>query len=445
LSTGIDPRYGPTLFVRTTEDLRHIVDQMRARFQLHFDLELHSPDGPICTVSMEDEDPHDWTLRAVSKIGFVDRQTTVEIAVVYVEVHPVAPGEFIPQNPNPWFSELRFDPHEEPYPAVVDTVAGLQSQPHWSSVNFPIDVVYTWVDGSDPVLARDRNEALGQDALTDRALDATSAARFTSRDELKYSLRSFEKFAPWVRKFYVVTDRQVPVWLRENDRIEIVDHRDLFPDVNVLPVFNSHSIETVLHRIEGLSEHFIYANDDVMLVSDVFPSDFFDQCGSVAVHFSNVKVNVGLTDQPHLVAAENNRSFLNSSGFGTLTNSLVHVPHSHRVSILQEIEQRYPDAIARTRSSKFRGPEDISLLSSFAQYYALSTGRGFEGKLKYTYLSLANSRLEKLLDKIESQRNAFNVFAIGDVAEPTAISQRNEAILFEYLENRFDQLSFAEK
>ncbi|NEE43709.1 sugar phosphotransferase, partial [Streptomyces sp. SID8455] len=77
-------------------------------------------------------------------------------------------------------------------------------------VTFPVDAVYTWVDGADPEWIRRRAGALGR---TDYHEQAVSAARFTSRDELRYSLRSLYQFAPWLRTIYLVTDGQVPAWL----------------------------------------------------------------------------------------------------------------------------------------------------------------------------------------------------------------------------------------
>ena len=42
-----------------------------------------------------------------------------------------------------------------------------------------------------------------------------------------------------------------------------------------LPTYNSHTIELNLHRIPGLSENFVYFNDDVFLIRPVTPQHFF--------------------------------------------------------------------------------------------------------------------------------------------------------------------------
>lgn len=95
-------------------------------------------------------------------------------------------------------------------------------------------------------------------------------------DELRYSLRSLDQYAPWVRTVHLVTDDQIPAWLRTHTPgLHVVSHKEIFDDPNQLPTFNSHAIESQLHHIEGLSEHFLYFNDDVFLERPAVPQDFF--------------------------------------------------------------------------------------------------------------------------------------------------------------------------
>ena len=106
--------------------------------------------------------------------------------------------------------------------------------------------------------------------------DATSPGRFFDWGTLKYSMRSVVKFAPWVRKFHLVTNGQVPYWLdTSSSRVHLVTHQEIFENASSdLPTFNSNAIEHNLHRIKGLSEKFIYFNDDVFLGAPVPVDDF---------------------------------------------------------------------------------------------------------------------------------------------------------------------------
>lgn len=161
----------------------------------------------------------------------------------------------------------------------------------------PIDVVYTWVNGSDPKLIRDlaywKARAAGlepdeeessvastTDSIVNATLsdpgDQTSANRFRDNEELRYSLRSIWKYAPWVRHVFIVTNGHVPHWLNlDHPRLTLVAHEDIFPNKSHLPTFSSPAIESHLHRIPGIASKFIYFNDDVMLGNAVSPDDFF--------------------------------------------------------------------------------------------------------------------------------------------------------------------------
>lgn len=134
----------------------------------------------------------------------------------------------------------------------------------------PIDFVITWVDHTDPAWKAKKAEYDGTGAA-----EGNTEARYRDWDTLKYWFRGVEKFAPWVRYIYFVTDDQKPVWLNTaHPKLRWVKHRDFIPQ-EYLPTFNSVAIEWNLHRIEGLSEHFVYFNDDVFLIRETTPEDFF--------------------------------------------------------------------------------------------------------------------------------------------------------------------------
>ena len=135
-----------------------------------------------------------------------------------------------------------------------------------------IDLVYLWVDGSDPDWLAKRNAFIGN---TEENTSVNCKGRYADNDELKYSLRSVEKHAPWIRKIFIVTDNQTPDWLdTENPKIAIIDHKDIMPQ-NSLPCFNPMLIEHFLHKIPDLSEYFVYANDDMFINKTISPDVFF--------------------------------------------------------------------------------------------------------------------------------------------------------------------------
>ncbi|MEV6816218.1 Stealth CR1 domain-containing protein, partial [Micromonospora sp. NPDC051296] len=192
-----------------------------------------------------------------------------------------------------------------------------------SDVDFPIDVVYTWVDGADPAWLASKNSTLAESGRT--PVDAAeSIARFRDRAELRYSLRSIDMYAPWVRNIYLVTAGQTPAWLdTDHPQITVVDHRELFGYRGALPTFNSHAIESQLHQIDGMAEHFIYFNDDFFLGRPIGPTQFFRSNGLAQFFLSPTSipmVGVSAEDDFNFSAAKNNRRLIQQAFGATLTH-----------------------------------------------------------------------------------------------------------------------------
>ena len=146
-----------------------------------------------------------------------------------------------------------------------------------------IDFVYLWVDGNDPKWQAKRNAFIGN---TQKKSAVNCEGRYANNDEHKYSLRSIELYAPWIRKIFIVTDNQTPQWLdTSNPKIKIIDHKEIMP-AQSLPCFNSCVIEHFIHRIPGLAEHFLYGNDDMFFNKPVTPDMFFTSKGFPIIRFN---------------------------------------------------------------------------------------------------------------------------------------------------------------
>ena len=132
-----------------------------------------------------------------------------------------------------------------------------------------IDFVLAWVDGSDPDWQRRKAQIVGDASADDGVF------RYREWGLLPYWFRGVEKFAPWVRKIHFICDQEPPAWLNtDHPKLHIVRHEDYLPDA-YRPAFSSHPIELNMHRIPGLSEQFVYFNDDMYLISARSPEDFF--------------------------------------------------------------------------------------------------------------------------------------------------------------------------
>ncbi|XVU24321.1 stealth family protein [Actinoplanes sp. CA-054009] len=304
-------------------------------------------------------------------------------------------------------------------------------------VAFPIDAVYTWVDGEDPAWFERKARALRDNGWVAGTNGQTAnRSRFVSRDELRYSLRSLHAFAPWIRHVFLVTDDQVPSWL-DLDRpdLTVVSHREIFGDTGRLPTFNSQAIESRLHRVPGLAEHFLYLNDDVFLGRPVPPEMFFTPGGLTRFFPSGARVDPAPRrpgDAPADSAGKNNRDLIRDTFGRVLTRKMKHTPHPSRRSVLAEIELRFADEVRATSEHQFRHPEDIALLSSLQQYYAYLTGRAAPGEIEYMYTDLADPSTPFRLARLLHNRN-LDAFCLNDTDSPAALAPEQAALLAEFL------------
>jgi len=132
-----------------------------------------------------------------------------------------------------------------------------------------IDFVITWVNGDDPIW-RTKFDQYSELSNGDKR-----EIRFRDWGLLRYWFRGVEAFTPWVRYVFFVTEGHIPDWLDTNaPKLKIVRHSDFIPKEN-LPLFNSRAIEVNLHRIQGLSETFVYFNDDFFIIDKLKSSFFF--------------------------------------------------------------------------------------------------------------------------------------------------------------------------
>lgn len=318
------------------------------------------------------------------------------------------------------------------------TVPELAVAPHFEEVAFPIDLVYTWVDGSDPAWLDRKNAVLRELDLGGTTKDAYDAARYRNHDELKYSLRSVAMFADWVRHVFIVTDDQTPEWLNvENPRVTVVHHKEIFQNSGRLPTFNSHAIEARLHHIDGLAEHYIYLNDDFLFCRRVLPSLFFLSNGMTRFFPSTALIGLAGsagTDRSVDDAALNSQALIRRH-FGRLTHQkLKHAPYAQRRSVLFEAEEVFAEEFARTTESQVRSCSDLPVASAFSHYYGYLTGRAVPGPLTNRYIELSADDFDRRLRNLERRRSADTVCINDAVLDGTRDVLARERRLQEFLD-----------
>jgi hypothetical protein len=238
-----------------------------------------------------------------------------------------------------------------------------------------VDAVITWVNGNDPVW-RQKRERSENGNLASTLSTSNVEGRYRDNGELKFLLRSIEQFWPFQGNIFIVTDNQRPEFLNDNPRIKIIDHTQIL-DECYLPTFSSRVIESALHKIPGLSEHFVAFNDDVFLSRHVQFDDFFGEKGS-RVYLTNERL-------PEVNSVGNlagGNDALNAKlwmiehyGESKLDYLPEHTPKGIKKGWMQELETLHPDMFHEVRSEKFRRVFGQSILANVYPDWCATSGR----------------------------------------------------------------------
>lgn len=279
-----------------------------------------------------------------------------------------------------------------------------------------IDVVITWVDGNDPVLNAKRAQYLpagSAAACTDQIAGAT---RYADRGEIHWCVRSINRFMPWVRRIFIVTDHQDPKVVSRIP-VEIVDHTVIFRNHEQhLPTFNSISLEAMLWRIPGLSEHFVYFNDDLLVCRDVTPEVFFPTEGHINSHGHLASLRwtrarylakrlFGKKNRVNHVQQMMDAARIVGSTDGRFVR-LSHTPHPILRSTMERFYTAHPDRLWQNIHSRFRSADhfrnDEMVYMMLRKEGRLTVTNERPYLLEYTPKGGNMKRLERKLERITS-------------------------------------------
>ena len=307
-----------------------------------------------------------------------------------------------------------------------------------------IDIVVLWVDGSDKKWQEEK--AKYQYLATGKKVDA-NANRYRDWGTMKYWFRSIEKFAPWVRKVHFVTCGQRPEWLNtECSKLNCVNHSDYIPQ-ECLPVFNANPIEIGLHRIKGISERFVFFNDDTFLLRPVLPDFFFKNglpvqyaalhpivpqgvlANSVMTHViansvtivnkyfdsrQQIKKNWKKWFLPYRIGLKTaimNYIYSMHSAFIGFGNAHLPVPMLRKT--VEEVWNKEPKILGETLKSRFRTTSDVS--QYLFRYWDLAAGNFWPTSLKNLGKTFNLEVDSPAFDAIKKQ--SYNMICLHDSDE----------------------------
>lgn len=258
----------------------------------------------------------------------------------------------------------------------------------------PIDIVYTWVNGNDGEWQAEKLQWMQKLGL--ECGDSVNNCRFIDNSELKFSLRSVMKNAPWINHIFIVTNGQVPSWLdTSHPKITIVKHQEIMP-ASVLPTFNSNAIEACIANIKDLSEYFIYANDDCFMYRPVSPNFFFTRDGKPIVY---LKKHSWSTEQISKVFYYNQTVY--STGLVNKKYFQYEAMHNltpFRKSYFKQCVNEYNKEFDFTKSCRFRTNNTVThfLISVYMIDKKLGIGKFIDKPYKFSdimYMSLDNPEI----------------------------------------------------
>ncbi len=319
----------------------------------------------------------------------------------------------------------------------------------------PIDFVMLWVDGSDPAWFAEKQKYAGKPD-TGTETGGENENRFRSWDNLQYFFRGVEKFAPWVRYVFLVTNGQVPAWIqRENPKLKIVFHKDYIP-AQYLPTFNSNTIIMNLHRIPELSEHFVLFNDDIFITKPIAQTDFFRN-GLPCDMFMEYPIGAGEDGTAQHMFLNNNqvvaryykrkeilkaqRSKILYPGYGApffynlfmsampypyffgLLN--IHIACPRVKSVFEELWEKEYEIFDSTCSHKFRDPGDIT--DYVCRLYSMCRGQFAPfNRMKLGHYYKLGTDDERLLRDLRAQKQ--KLVCIADNVDPERFEEMKQKV-----------------
>lgn len=323
-------------------------------------------------------------------------------------------------------------------------------------MSIEIDFVIPYCNSNDREWNDKKNHYLN---INNRANKDNSANRYRDWDNLRYWFRGAEKFAPWVNKIHFITDHQIPDWLNTNHpKLNCVFHED-YIDKKYLPVFSANPIELGLHRINGLSDYFVYFNDDLFLTDYVNESDFFvnnKPCDFAGLVINNADTSLGKMQANNLKIINKyfNYKYVLSKNFTKFFNPLLgkdfirtvlrlrgkefkgfNIPHlstSYRKSDYERVWDKEPEILESVYNNRFRSNDDLNHF--IFRYWRLCVGDYKTKKLKGRYFNLETVKDAKIIaNAIKKQK--YKEICIND-----NFSEENTDTVIETINKAFEEI-----
>jgi hypothetical protein len=306
-----------------------------------------------------------------------------------------------------------------------------------------IDIVVPFYNDNDKAWKSIMLEYMKEENSDDRQV--IGEERYRDWDCFNYWLRCVEENCPWVNNviLIVASETQLPEWLNtENPKLKIIYHKDYIPN-QLLPTFNTMTIELFISKIDCLTENYIYCNDDYYFLNPTNPHMFF--IDNFAVHRDNSskleKFNedyLNGSDGTFYSALNNGMDLqLEIVGENAKWYAIDHLPVAHKKSFESELIDKYYDKfIEANSSSRFRNKKNYSNHVFVCLYKDLKPHYKFDDRNSY-YLTIRDDT------NFEDHANCTTI-CFNDTEQLTDFENAKKRMI-DFFEKKFPNKSSFEK
>ncbi len=285
-----------------------------------------------------------------------------------------------------------------------------------------IDIVYLWVNGNDP-LWRKKRELHSHKYLTDKHWNYSNVeGRFRDNNELKYSLRSLTPYLEQIGKIFIITDDQHPEWMPKqsiNQKVKILSHKELMKTER--PTYASSCIESYLHHIDNLSEHFLYFNDDIFLGNiDEGLRDTFWRNNKTIICIEDINDRNKHIGNERIISSQRSGCIIGSKlpNYCHKSRSFSHgMPFALKRSKLYEMKKLFPNAFHEVRQLVFRKSGSPPLISDTYFRWQEALNKTVEVRFNCRLINSGSSQLAENLLELHRNKSLIVSFCINDTLD----------------------------
>lgn len=300
-----------------------------------------------------------------------------------------------------------------------------------------IDIVFTWVDYNNKEWIKKKK----QDAIECNAKYNSSNRYNSNLNEITYAIRSTEKYFKnkYRNIFFVTNTGNLPKFFKKCKNLIPIHYEDLVGTTS----YNSCTIETCLHKIPGLSEYYLYFNDDTILNKKLYIKDLITDDGKLIWYSESNKLAnnlfkiytrypfmnklFSLKDGGCIIARNKTYKILK---LNKTPKPIAHSPKIFKKSLVEKFIDVFSKQINEQMHRKFRSGDDFCFVDAFCFYFEKNNLLEYRDDYETKILSqFDNVVISKIMNNIVDDVNNCKFICVEDFREGYKIDEYCKKIL----------------